>query len=138
MGAAVTEALAALDKGGSDEAFGDPFLHGYEFAAREEADVLAAFGPEFAKQLAAQPSGAWRGPVTSSYGLHLVKVETRTEPSPVKLDDVRAAVVRDFNDERRRTANREVFEKLRERYEVAVDEGALTKAATPASKTALR
>ena len=47
-------------------------------------------------------------------------------------------VVRDFNDERRRAGNREIFEKLRERYEVAVDEAAMVKAASPASKTAQR
>lgn len=135
---AVTGALAALEKGGSDEEFGDPFLHGYVFAEREEGDVIAAFGPEFTKTLTTQPAGAWRGPVASSYGQHLVRVEARTAPRPVKLDEVRTVVVREFNDERRRTANREVFEKLRERYEVAVDEGALTKAAGPASKTAQR
>jgi parvulin-like peptidyl-prolyl isomerase len=135
---AVTGTLAALEKGGSDEAFGDPFLHGYDFAGREENDVIATFGPEFAKALAAQPAGAWRGPVASSYGLHLVRVEARTEARPVKLDEVRTVVVRDFNDERRRTANHEVFEKLRDRYEVAVDEAALTKAAVPAGKTAQR
>ena len=32
--AAATEALAALAEGASEEAFGDPFLHGYEFAER--------------------------------------------------------------------------------------------------------
>jgi peptidyl-prolyl cis-trans isomerase C len=138
MEASLTEALAALEQGGNDEAFGDPFLNGYVFAEREENDIIALFGPEFAKQLAAQPEGSWRGPVASSYGQHLVRVESRTQPRPVKLDEVRAAVMRDFNDELRRTGNREVFEKLRERYEVAVDEAALAKAAAPARKTAQR
>ena len=136
--AAVTEALAVLAKGGSDETMGDPFLHGFEFAERESDDVTAAFGAEFAQQLAAQPVGEWRGPVASSYGLHLVRVEARTEPRAVKFDEVRETVLRDFHDERRRTANREVFEKLRERYQVTVDEAALAKAAAPASKTAQR
>jgi peptidyl-prolyl cis-trans isomerase C len=136
--AAVLEALASLEKGASEETIGDPFLHGFGFAEREQADVSAAFGPEFAKQLAAQTTGAWRGPVESSYGLHLVRVEARAEPRPVKLDEVRETVLRDFQDERRRTANREVFEKLRERYQVSVDEVAITNAAAPANKTAAR
>jgi len=135
---AVTGALAALEKGARAEAFGDPFLHGYEFAEREREDVIAAFGPEFFKQLAAQPAGVWRGPVTSSYGLHLVRVEVRMEARPANFDEVREAVVRDLNDERRRTANAEVFERLRERYRVTVDENALTNAAAPASKMAQR
>lgn len=129
-------ALAALGKGASDETLGDAFLHGFEFAEREGEELAALFGPDFAKQLAKLPQGAWQGPVASSYGLHLVRVEARSDAKPMMLDALRATVVRDFNDERRRTANREVFEKLRERYEVSVDEAALTKAAAPASKTA--
>jgi hypothetical protein len=136
--AAAADALAALEKGVNDEAFGDPFLHGYEFAGREQADVIAAFGPEFAKRLAALPAGAWRGPVASSYGLHLVRIEARTAPRAATFDAVRETVARDLNDERRRTANREVFERLRERYRVTVDEAALTKAAAPPNKLAHR
>lgn len=130
------ESLASLAKGVSDETMGDAFLHGFEFAEREGEELAALFGPDFAKQLATLPVGAWQGPVASSYGLHLVRVGSRADAKPVKLDAVRTTVMRDFNDERRRTANREVFEKLRERYQISVDEAALTKAAVPASKTA--
>ena len=133
---AAREALAALGKGASEETLGDPFLHGFDFAEREQDDVIAAFGAEFAKQLSAQANGEWSGPLSSSYGLHLVRVDARTEPRAVKFEEVRETVLRDFNDERRQTANREAFEKLRQRYDVAVDEAALTKAA--AGKTAQR
>lgn len=136
--AAATEALAALAKGASEERMGDPFLHGFEFAEREPAEVGAAFGREFAEKLAAQPTGEWSGPVESTYGLHLVRVTARMEPRAVKFDEVRETVLRDFHDERRRIANSEVFDKLRERYQVTVDEAALAKAAAPASKTAQR
>jgi len=135
--AAAAEALAALAKGASDESLGDPFLHGFEFAEREQDDVIAAFGREFAEKLAAQPTGEWSGPVLSSYGLHLVRVEARLEPRAVKFDEVRETVLRDLHDERRRTANSEVFKKLREQYQVTVDEAALAKAA-PSSETAQR
>jgi peptidyl-prolyl cis-trans isomerase C len=136
--AAAAEALAALVKGASDESLGDSFLHGFEFTEREQDDVIAAFGREFAEKLATQPTGEWSGPVVSSYGLHLVRVEARMEPRAVKFDEVRETVLRDFHDERRRTANSEIFEKLRERYHVTVDEAALAKAAAPAITTAQR
>lgn len=135
---AAAEALAALAKGASDDSLGDPFLQGFEFAEREQDDVKAAFGREFAEKLAAQPTGEWSGPVVSSYGLHLVRVAARLEPRAVKFDEVRETVLRDFHDERRRTANSEVFEKLRERYQVTVDEAALVKASAPEIKTAQR
>ncbi|WP_052572684.1 peptidylprolyl isomerase [Haloferula sp. BvORR071] len=135
-GTEAAECLAALARGASDEAMGDAFLYGFNFAEREKNDVTALFGQDFAKQLAVLPAGAWQGPVESSFGLHLVRVDARSEAAPAKLSEVRAAVERDLNDERRVTANREIYEKLRERYEVAVDEAALAKSAV--SKTAQR
>jgi hypothetical protein len=134
--ASVKEALAALARGASDDTLGDPFLHGFEFVEREPDDLAALFGGAFVNQLAAQREGAWSGPVASSYGLHLVRIEGRSAPRPVKLEDVRMAVMRDFNDERRRTANRETFERLRQRYRISVDEAAILEAASPSVRTA--
>jgi len=136
--AAAREALAALAKGASDEAMGDAFLHGFEFATRETQEITALFGGEFAGRLGALPEGEWSGPVESSYGLHLVRVEARGAVQPASFDTVRETVVRDFNEERRNTANREIFEKLRERYRVSVDEAALAKAAAPAKRLVQR
>jgi parvulin-like peptidyl-prolyl isomerase len=136
--AAAHSALAALESGAGEEAFGDAFLHGFEFAERDEDEIAALFGREFAGQISAQATGAWQGPIASSYGLHLVRIEARTEATPVTLPDVREAVVRDFNDERRRTANREVFDRLRQRYRVTVDESALERAAQAAGETVQR
>lgn len=129
--AAAESALAALSQGASDENMGDAFLHGFEFAEQEPADITAMFGKDFADQIETSPEGEWLGPVASSYGLHLVRIAKRGDAHPASLDEARAAVARDYNDERRRHANREVFEKLKERYDVAVDKEALSKAATP-------
>lgn len=137
IGAAAEEALASLAKDASDESMGDSFLHGYAFAARESEEVATLFGADFAGALAAQAPGEWQGPVASSYGLHLVRVEERSEPLPRKLDEVRATVERDLNEERRSTMNREIYEKLRERYTVEVDEAALAKRAA-ATRTVQR
>ena len=135
---AAREALAALSKGASDETMGDAFLHGFVFAEREAQDITALFGGEFAARVAMLPQGQWSGPVESSYGLHLVRVDARGALQPASFDAVRAKVVQDFNEERRRTANREVFEKLRERYQVNVDEAALTNAEPAPNKLVQR
>jgi peptidyl-prolyl cis-trans isomerase C len=124
--ATAREALAALAKGASDAEMGDAFLHGFEFAERGPEDLTALFGPEFAMRLSALPVSAWSGPISSSYGLHLVRVEARSEPKAASLVEVRTTVVRDFQEERRQAANREVFERLKQRYEITVDESAIT------------
>lgn len=135
---AAIEALSALEKGASDETLGDAFLHGFEFAEQSPDDLTALFGGEFAAKLVTLREGVWSGPVASSYGLHVVRVEARGAPRAVALAEVRDAAARDFADERRRTANAEVFDRLRERYHVAVDETALKAATAPATKTAQR
>jgi peptidyl-prolyl cis-trans isomerase C len=136
--AAAREALAALAKGANDEVLGDAFLHGFIFVARETPEITALFGGEFAAQLGTLRPGEWNGPIASSYGLHLVRVDSRGITSPASFAAVSAKVAEDFNEERRRTANREIFEKLRERYQVSVDEAALTNAVPPTNKMAQR
>jgi hypothetical protein len=132
------EALAALANGASDETVGDPFLREYEFMDANADEIAAALGREFAEKVATMPAGAWRGPVASSYGVHLVRVSGRAEPQPVAFETVRDAVARDFSDERRRKANGDFLEGLKARYRITVDEAALRDAAAPPTKTATR
>jgi hypothetical protein len=54
----------------------------------------------------------------------------------VELAAVREAVLRDLLDERRRAANEEVLSRLKENYEVAIDEAALKEAAASPAGTA--
>lgn len=132
--AAARDARAALAKGADEQSLGDAFLHGFEFDQREPVELSALFGPEFAARLGTLPAGDWQGPLASSYGSHLVRVGQRTVPEPVTLAQARPAVLRDFQEEQRRTANREIFERLRQRYQITVDEAAITNA--PAVKMA--
>ena len=61
-------------------------------------------------------------------------IEFRAEPKPVTLAEVRSTVVRDLQEEQRRVANREIFERLKQRYQITVDEAAITNA--PAAELA--
>ena len=132
------EALAALAKGASDETMGDPFLREHEFTDASADDIAAALGREFAEKVATMPAGDWRGPVKSSYGVHLVRVTGRGESKPITFQAVRDAVARDFSDERRRRANQDFLDRLKARYRITVDEAALSRAAAPSTKTATR
>jgi parvulin-like peptidyl-prolyl isomerase len=66
--------------------------------------------------------------------LHLVKLEKRRAPESVTFEEVRSVVERDCNDERRRAANREIFGRLKARYQITVDDAAITN--VPAVKLA--
>lgn len=131
-------ALAELAKGASDESMGDPFLREHEFTDANANEIAAALGREFAEKVVVTPAGEWRGPIASTYGLHLVRVSGRKDPQAVVFEAARDTVKRDFSEERRRTANDDLLERLKAQYRITVDEAALRGAAAPSAKTATR
>ena len=85
-------------------------------------DIAREFGGTFAESISKAPVGQWYGPVASGYGFHLVYVTKRKDSRIVPLADFREQVVADWLIDQRREANDRVFERLRSRYEIVVDE----------------
>lgn len=133
----VNAALAALAKpDANEEAFGDSFLQGFEFSEQNEQDVASIFGREFGVAVMNAPTGGWSGPIASSYGVHLVRVTQRGASQPVELAAVRETVLRDYLEERRQSGNAEVLARMKQNYDVVIDEAALKAAAADPAKTA--
>jgi hypothetical protein len=103
-------------------AFGDATLLPPELRDVTRADIEAQFGEEFAAATADAPLGRWFGPVTSTYGAHLVRVELRQHAAPAKLVQVRDAVARDVQYARSAAAGDALFERLRARYVIRIEE----------------
>jgi hypothetical protein len=100
---AVATALRAQLEAGADPAtLGDPFLRGRELRAQSEQDLSGIFGPAFARAAVELPLQEWSRPVTSSYGLHLVRVRDRAPAEVPALARIRATVLQDWSEERRR------------------------------------
>ncbi len=99
---------------------GDPTLlpHGLESVERRE--VAGLFGEGFADGLAAIETGDWAGPVVSGFGLHLVRVLERIPPRAPKLEEVRDAVLREWQYARRQELDDRFYGSLREQYSVEV------------------
>ena len=93
-----------------------------EYAGRNHQEVRELFGPEFADAAFALQGGEWQGPVRSSYGEHLVQVIGREEARTPAFAEVREAVLRDFQQQRREEANAEAYAEMRSRYEIEVEE----------------
>ncbi len=123
------DALAALarlrDQPSLEDSLGDSFLTGFDFENLSQQNVIDTFGAEFANSIINTEPGQWQGPIDSTFGSHLVFVEARVYSQNPTLDEVRASVLRDFQDERRRDANRELFDKLEQRYKVQIEDEAL-------------
>jgi PPIC-type PPIASE domain len=100
---------------------GDPSLLEHQFANVEATEVAKQFGEKFASALNALPLGEWQGPVASSYGIHLVFVEERTERQSPALEAVRDAVRREWLNARRLESNKTFYDGLRRRYIVDIE-----------------
>lgn len=83
--------------------------------------VARDFGDGFAKALATAPVGRWIGPVASGYGVHLVRISTRTSPALPPLAEVRAEVLREWENDQRIRAREAGYARLRADYDVAID-----------------
>jgi hypothetical protein len=101
--------------------FGDPLLLPTYHESVREREIASMFGREFSQSLQKAETGRWSGPIESSYGLHLVKVDERTPGRVPTLDEVRDVVRRDWFADRRAESKRRFYDSLRERYEVIVD-----------------
>ena len=117
--------LALRDQEGESAPLaGDPFMLRAEYADVSPRDVARDFGDGFAAALFEVRPGQWNGPLESAYGLHLVKVSSRSEPRLPALAEVRDRVAVDWRVEQRREIDRIAFARLKEGYDVRIEDGA--------------
>ena len=115
--AAVLGDLRAGDDGGWRR-LGDPFMLARTYADRSDQEIAALFGKAFADAVAERPAGDWNGPVESTYGMHLVRVNGRTPSRAPALAEVRDRVIADLREDRRRERSLAAYQELRDAYRV--------------------
>ena len=113
---------------------GDPFLLDPRCDDVSSSDVARDFGDKFAAALQELPVGKWQGPIESGFGVHLVFVNKRAEGRVPQLDQVRAAVRREWANDYRVEANEKFYESLLNHYTVAFEHPE----STPVEKAAAR
>lgn len=101
---------------------GDPFMYQYQFSGQSEAEVARLFGRQFAGSLFTLKSGSWTGPVESGFGVHLVRVEARTDSRLPSLDEVRDDVAYELKSQRQKDADSAFYKNLEQRYRVEIEE----------------
>ncbi|NJN47788.1 MAG: peptidyl-prolyl cis-trans isomerase [Candidatus Competibacteraceae bacterium] len=125
---AEADAQAALRQLSQTEAtasttnFGDRFLVGYDFIDADKAEVASLFGPDFASRVFALEPGPWQGPITSGFGLHLVRVANKQAAQLRELAAVRGEVLKLWQEQREQERHAQYFAALLEKYDVVVDE----------------
>lgn len=76
------------------------------------------FGDAFAKALLSARARSWEGPIRSGYGFHLVRVGKIVPGKLPRLGEVRAAVARDYEQDRRTRSTAAAYRELRLNYHV--------------------
>ena len=100
---------------------GDSFMGGYSFDDETDFGVARIFGKVFANEIFKLPVGEWSGPVESGYGLHLVRVGSRTDSRAPSLQQVRDKVRGEWLSEQQRKNNDLLYAEFRKRYEVIIE-----------------
>lgn len=113
--------LARADESFDPMSEGDPFVLPNAFEDLTTTQIANSFGTEFAQAVVELDPGSWQGPVSSGYGVHLVRVLERTAGRIPPLDEIEPTVSREFLARRRQETNAAVYRALRERYSVSVD-----------------
>jgi hypothetical protein len=119
-----SQLLAQLRRSGGQtdiSTLGDSLLLENGFKGIAAAEVVKQFGEQFAATLVEMPVGQWHGPIESGFGVHLVLIIDRTDSSLPALDDVRAAVRREWINARRLEANEKFYRTLLQRYTVTIE-----------------
>lgn len=130
--ARIDTALAAL-RDGRGHGVGDTTLLPKRMEGASADEYQRIFGGGFAEGLASLPEGEWAGPVGSGYGQHLVRIESRTPGRMPSLAEVRPQVERDLTRARSDEVAETLYQGLRARYKVVLEDGVQLPEAAPDS-----
>jgi len=106
------------------EQLGLPSLLPPNMESARSADIDRVFGDGFAKKIEGLESERWGGPITSSYGWHLVRIDTVIPGRQLSFETVRAQVERDFSYQRQQESEAALIERLKQKYEIVIEEAA--------------
>jgi hypothetical protein len=116
----VTRVRHALTLGRQPGPLGDRTLLPATMTEALPRDIEAAFGSDFAGQLTAIGGDGWQGPLTSSYGLHFVRITHRGESTRATLADARDVITREWSRAQTAKLKEQFYGMLARRYTVRV------------------
>jgi PPIC-type PPIASE domain len=111
---------AALREGADPATLGQPSMLPRHVVNAEIDLVAREFGDNFRKRVGVAPVGIWVGPLPSAIGVHLVRVTRRTAPALLPLSQIRGAVEREWESDRRHRSSLDHFRKARDGYDVII------------------
>jgi len=115
------KALALLAKGASEDT-GDSSMLERDHERADAQAVTSQFGEQFSNAVFTLEPGRWRGPVRSSYGFHLVRINVRQDAAPRSFEAARAQLREDWQREEQARTGEQLLAELKKKYSVVVDQ----------------
>lgn len=120
--ARAAQLLSQLQAGEEWRRLGDPFMLQRSYGRISQDTLGELFGAQFAEAVfGLQETGTWSGPLGSSYGLHLVRIESREAGEAAEFDSVRPQVLTAWRAEQALQRNRAAVEELVDSYDVVIE-----------------
>ncbi len=91
------------------------------FRLAPESEIARVFGDSFSTAILKLPADEWSGPITSAYGLHLVRVTDHVEERLPRLDEIRKKVEWEWAAAKQAEFKSELYQQLRAKYTVVVE-----------------
>ncbi|MGJ8669600.1 MAG: peptidyl-prolyl cis-trans isomerase [Oceanococcus sp.] len=111
-------ALQALQQESIDITAVDSFLYGDRFSSAHERMLNQRFGRQFGETLQNLKLEQWQGPIASSYGWHVVKIEQKTAAKPATLLEQTDRLKALWAEQRKQQMLAKFMRRLRPRYRV--------------------
>lgn len=121
LDSALKTSMAALNGGAAPESQGKRSMLPVHVEGLPLDRVVRDFGADFGNALDAAPVGQWLGPIRSAFGVHLVRIAERKPGYLPALDEVRQAVTREWESDRRRATSEANYARLRKDYDVVIE-----------------
>ncbi len=119
----ILEELRERDPKGEElDAYGDSLMLAGIHTDMSEYELDRTFGKGFSAAVVESEVGQWVGPVTSGYGLHLIKVIKRQDRAIPDWTEVRDEILSDMRYEAREAADDQLFAEIAPRYQVTYDD----------------
>ncbi len=114
--------LRASDATAEEIAFlGDAIMLDSAYRELTKDGVVRVLGTAFADALFELNGQGWQGLIASSFGLHVVRVDDRTDARMPEFEGVRERVRRDFMYDRKNDVVDEAYNSVKSRYTILVE-----------------
>lgn len=113
--------LAQLESDAIRDQFGHRFWLGSSMEGYSRDALATMLGADFTSQIFELDRGKWFGPIKSTRGIHLVRVNEKSEGRTLPLERARQLVIQDWRRMQREIVLKRRIDQMREAYTVELD-----------------